>query len=58
MARPPIGTEHLQHVRGAQLRQVVPEQHDLWLSHLGEAHGRNAVRGLLDAETRIVEHCR
>jgi hypothetical protein len=36
----------------------VPEQHDLWLRHLSEAHGRNAVRGLLDAETRIVEHCR
>jgi hypothetical protein len=58
MARPPIGAQHVQHVRGAQLGQVVPEQHDLWLSHLGEAHGRNAIGGLLDVETRIVEHRR
>jgi len=43
MPRPPIGPQHVQYVRGTELGQVVPEQHDLWLSDLGNPHGRDSV---------------
>jgi len=56
MPRPPIGPQHVQHVRGTELGQVVPEQHDLWLSDPGNAHGRDSVGGLFDAEACVVEH--
>jgi len=39
MARTPIAAECVQHVDGAQLGQVVPEQHDLGLGDLGNPHG-------------------
>jgi hypothetical protein len=37
VARVPIAPEQAQHLHRADLRQVVPEQKDLWLSALSEA---------------------
>jgi len=56
MPRPPIGPQHVQHVNRAKLGQVVSEQHDLWLGELGDAHGRDSVGGLLNAEAHVAEH--
>jgi hypothetical protein len=56
MTRSPIVPEQVQHVRGANLGQVMPEQNDVWLGDLGEPHGRYAIGGLLDPEARVVQH--